>query len=119
MAAILHFAKWPPFWAPMMKVITFIMGALGAWMFSNRLRLNSTKTQFIWLGTRQQLQARLGMAALSVAFPLLTFSSPVRDLGVTLDCELTFATHINLLSRDRFHLDIFHHSFQIGNECIR
>src|SRR6218665_2185191 len=77
-----------------MQVMTFIMGALEAWMSSNRLRLNSAKTQFIWLGTRQQL-ARLDMAALSAAFPLLTFSSAVRDLGVTLDCELTFSTHIN------------------------
>src|SRR6218665_1608726 len=43
------------------------------------------------------------MAALSDAFPLLTFSSAVRDLGVTLGCQLTFATHINLLSRDCFY----------------
>src|SRR6218665_383541 len=56
------------------QVMTFIMGAFGAWMSSNRLRLNSAKTQFIWLGTRQQL-AHLDMAALSAAFPLLTFSS--------------------------------------------
>src|SRR6218665_1875304 len=79
--------------------MTFIMGAIEAWMSSNRLRLNSAKTQFIWLGNRQQL-ARLDMAALSAAFPLLTFSSAVRDLGVTLDSELTFSTQINLLSRD-------------------
>src|SRR6218665_1367396 len=56
----------------------------------------------IWLGTRQQL-AHLDMAALSAAFPLLTFSSAVWDLGVTLDCELNFSTHINLLSRDCFY----------------
>src|SRR6218665_1332303 len=71
-------------------------------MSSNRLRLNSAKTQFIWLGTRQQL-ARLDMTALSDAFPLLAFSSAVRDLDVTLDCQLTFATHINLLNRDCFY----------------
>jgi len=82
--------------------MTFIMGALEAWRSSNRLRLTSTKTQFIWLGTRQQL-ARLDMAALSAAFPLLIFSSAVCDLGVTLDCELTFATHINFLSHDCFY----------------
>src|SRR6218665_11586 len=69
------------------QVTTFIMGALEAWMSSNRLRLNSAKTQFIWLGTRQQL-ARLDKAALSAAFPLLTYSSAVRDLSVTLDCAL-------------------------------
>lgn len=71
-------------------------------MSSNRLRLNSAKTQFIWLGTRQQL-AKLDMPALATAFPLFTFSSVVRDLGVTLDRELTFAPHINLLSRDCFY----------------
>src|SRR6218665_1035129 len=87
------------------RVMSSIMRALETWMSPNRLRLNSAKTQFIWLGTRQQL-SRLDMAALSDAFPLLTFSSAVRDLGVTLDCQLTFATHathINLLSRDCFY----------------
>src|SRR6218665_43128 len=79
-----------------------VMRALETWMSSNRLRLNSAKTQFIWLGTRQQL-ARLDMAALSDAIPLLTFCSAVRDLDVTLDCELTFSTHINLFSRDCFY----------------
>src|SRR6218665_313744 len=71
-------------------------------MSSNRLRLNSAKNQFLWLGTRQPL-ALLDMAALSAAFPLLTFSSAMRDLGVTLDCELTFSTYVNLLSHDCFY----------------
>ena len=31
------------------------MEVLGSWVSSNRLRLNPLKTQFIWLGTRQQL----------------------------------------------------------------
>src|ERR1700735_3773611 len=35
--------------------MSLIMGALESWMSSNRLRLNSSKTQLIWLGTRQQL----------------------------------------------------------------
>src|SRR5688572_16376932 len=39
------------------------MEALEAWMSSNRLRLNSSKTQFIWLGTRQQL-AKIDLEAL-------------------------------------------------------
>ena len=39
------------------------------------------------------------MTALTAAFPHFVFSSVVRDLGVTLDQELTFAPHIHLLSR--------------------
>src|SRR6218665_1636085 len=37
------------------RAMSIAMDALGTWMSSNRLRLNSLKTKFIWLGTRQQL----------------------------------------------------------------
>src|SRR6218665_1049704 len=36
-------------------------------------------------------------------FPDFTFSSSVRDLGVTFDSELTFADHISLLTRSCFY----------------
>src|SRR6218665_2623361 len=65
-------------------------------MSSNRLRLNPTKTQFIWFGTRQQL-AKIDLRSLAIKY----FS--VRDLGVTLDQELTFVRHINLLCRSCYY----------------
>ena len=71
-------------------------------MSSNRLRLNPSKTQFIWLGTRQQL-AKLDLCALSTQFPLFTFCTSVRDLGVILDQELTFTQHVNSVSRSCFY----------------
>src|SRR6218665_1500110 len=37
------------------EAISQAIDTLQAWMSSNRLRLNPTKTQFIWFGTRQQL----------------------------------------------------------------
>ena len=76
--------------------------SLGGWMSSNRLRLNPSKTQFIWLGTRQQL-AKLDLCALSTQFPLFTFCTSVRDLGVILDQELTFTQHVNSVSRSCFY----------------
>jgi hypothetical protein len=72
------------------------------WLSSNRLRLNSSKTQYIWLGTRQQL-AKLDLASLSNAFPHISFSSSVRDLGIILDQELSFSKHISTLSRTCFY----------------
>src|SRR6218665_2350601 len=63
-------------------------------MSPNSLRLNPTKTQFIWFG--QQL-AKIDLGLLAIKCPHFTFSSSVRDLGVTLDQELTFVRHINLL----------------------
>lgn len=71
-------------------------------MSSNRLRLNPSKTQFIWFGTRQQL-SKIDMDSLALEFPQFTFSSSVKDLGVTLDQELTFTRHINLLCRDCYY----------------
>src|SRR6218665_2495749 len=59
------------------QAMTLATGALVAWMSSNRLRLNPSKTQYIWLGTRQQL-AKLDLAAMAVRFPhysLLTYCS--------------------------------------------
>src|SRR6218665_633673 len=61
-----------------------------------------TDTQYIWLGTRQQL-AKLDLAAMALRFPHIAFSLTVRDLGLTLDQQLTFAPHINRLCRDFYY----------------
>src|SRR6218665_2966707 len=63
---------------------------LEMWMASNRLCLNPAKTKFIWLGTQQQL-AKLDLTDISSQFPNYAFASSVRDLGVILDQELSFA----------------------------
>src|SRR6218665_298631 len=76
--------------------------ALETWTASNRLCLNPAKTKFMWLGTPQQL-AKLNLIDLSAEFPNYTFSSSVRDLGIILDQALTFAPHLNRLSRDCFY----------------
>lgn len=57
------------------------MDVLALWMSSNRLRLNASKTLFIWFSTRQQL-AKLDFGALAAdaEFPFLAFSTTVRDL---------------------------------------
>src|SRR6218665_2299993 len=67
-------------------------------MSSNRLSLNSAKTQLIWFGTPQQL-LKLDHALLSDRFPHLAFHTTLRDLGVTLDSALTFSQHISNLTR--------------------
>ena len=71
------------------------------WMSSNRLRLNATKTQFIWFGTRQQL-AKRDLTSLASISPPLVSNDPVRNLGVLLDSELTMDAHIKQLCRSCF-----------------
>src|SRR6218665_1226701 len=69
------------------------LNALNAWMSSNRLFLNPQKPQYIWFGTRQQLD-KLDLAAWSLEFPTSVFSTSVRDLGVIpVDQELSFVEH--------------------------
>ena len=71
-------------------------------MASNRLLLNPSKTQFIWLGGRRQLTS-LDMHLLAQTFPHTAFSHTVRDLGVTLDQELSFSQHVNLVTRSCYY----------------
>ena len=63
------------------------------WMSSNRLKLNADKTEFIWLGTRQQL-AKVTVLPLLVKDQLITPLDKVRDLGVIIDGELTMERHV-------------------------
>src|ERR1700733_9990657 len=76
--------------------------ALAVWMFSNRLKLKPSKTQYIWFGTRAQLQ-NLDLPSLSAEFPDITFLTKVRNLGVILDQELSFAPHIASLTRSCYY----------------
>src|SRR6218665_2295803 len=74
--------------ASAIRTISHATDALNAWMSSNRLLLNPQKTQYIWLGPRQQLD-KLDSESLSAEFPTFLFSTSVRDLGVILDQELS------------------------------
>ena len=64
------------------------------WMSSKRLKLNADKTEFIWLGTRQQLQ-KISRQPLTVGGANVTSVGKVRDLGVMVDEELKMAAHVN------------------------
>src|SRR6218665_446074 len=77
---------------------------LAFWMSSNRLRLNPLKTQYIWLGTRQQL-AKLDLVSISHEFLPFVFSTctSVIVFWVILDQELSFDEHISSLTRSCFY----------------
>src|SRR6218665_1247130 len=65
--------------AATVRAMNIAMKALGTWTSSNRLRLNSLKTKFSWLGTRQQL-AKLDVATLAAECQHFIFSAVVRDI---------------------------------------
>src|SRR6218665_1357281 len=50
--------------------------ALSAWLASNRLLLNASKTQFIWLGGGRRL-AGVDRSSVAIAFPHICFQDSV------------------------------------------
>ena len=67
------------------------------WMASNWLKLNPDKTQFIILGSRQQL-AKVNCDSIHLDNADIPFSLKVNCLGVILDAELTMLQHIRGLT---------------------
>ena len=62
------------------------------------LKLNTDKTQLIWLGTRQQL-AKLTLTQLQLSTLFVEFDSVVTDLGVVLDNQLSMGPQVTAVSR--------------------
>ena len=88
--------------ASAVRTMSYTTDCLSAWMSSNCLRLSPSKTQYIWIGTRQQLD-KLDLKNLSAEFPTFAFSTSVRNLGVILDQELYFTGHITALTRSCYY----------------
>ena len=63
-------------------------------MSSNRLRLNPSKTELIWLGTSRRLQ-HCGGFNMTVCGADVRPVNCVRDLGVLIDSNMTRSNHVN------------------------
>ena len=66
-------------------------------LLSKRLKLNAHKTDFILLGTRQQL-AKLNLRTIHLCGVNVPVSPTITCLGVLIDSELTFAAHVRRLT---------------------
>ena len=83
--------------------------SIDKWMPSNRLKLNHCKTQFAWFGTRQQLdKIKLWSMILSDSTSIV-ISRVNRDLGVTIDSQLSMESHVNVVLRSCF--------YQLRQQC--
>ena len=71
------------------------------WMRSNRLKLNSDKTQFMWLGSKQQL-AKIETECMQIGEHCIKFSTSAKNLGVTFDPELMMGLLVNNITRSCF-----------------
>ena len=70
-------------------------------MKSDHRHLNSDKTQFIWVGSRQQL-ASVSMTEIVLSGFSIKTSPIVTCLGVKIDAELTLSTHVKQIATGCF-----------------
>ena len=67
------------------------------WMHTNQLKLNDDKTEFILIGTTQQLAKVSRDIAIRVGLDLIPATESAKNLGYHLDSTLNNITHINKL----------------------
>ena len=77
------------------------IASIAEWMFSNRLKLNMDKTEFITFGTRQQLD-KLCFDSITVCNSTIQASSNVRNLGAHLDQELKMKDHVSHVTKSAY-----------------
>ena len=63
--------------------------AVRAWMVADKLKLNEEKTEFMLIGTRQQL-SKVQTDSLLVAGTVVSSVSEARNIGVWFDCKFQF-----------------------------
>ena len=80
--------------ADLMARMSLCIECVASWMSSNRLRLNPSKTELIWLGTSGRLQHCDGFN-MTVCGADVRPVDCVRDLGVLIDSNMTLSNHVN------------------------
>jgi hypothetical protein len=66
---------------------------VAAWMCSNRLQLNSTKTEILWSATSRR-HHQLPQSPLRVGTDQVKPASVIRDLGIYLDADVSMRSHV-------------------------
>ena len=75
-----------------------------SWMSYNYLKLNDEKTEFLILGSRQQLRKlHPDSVFLRIGDTTVYPTASARNLGITFDCAMTMDSHISLASRACFY----------------
>ena len=72
-----------------------------AWMRASQLRLNASKTQVMWLGSRHNLD-RVTVSKVQVLTSTVRVVSSARDLDVVIDSRFTMADYVASVCRSAY-----------------
>jgi hypothetical protein len=79
------------------------LDSLHAWLSSNRLVVNPSKTEFLLVGSNQQ-RAKVTSSSVTFKGSVLSPSLSVRNLGVTFDKDLALTKHISSVCSSSFYI---------------
>ena len=75
------------------------LGNLNKWLISNKLTLNTAKTEYMLIGSRQKLSTLSSQPELSIDNVPIEKVTSVKSLGIFIDENLRLQTHIDKLSK--------------------
>lgn len=78
------------------------VASVESWLRLKRLKLNSSKTEMICLGHKNQI-AKLSLTTINLDGVDIQRSSSIRDLGVIIDEKLSMSEHISKVVRSSFY----------------
>uniref|UniRef100_A0A8K9ULD5 Reverse transcriptase domain-containing protein n=1 Tax=Oncorhynchus mykiss TaxID=8022 RepID=A0A8K9ULD5_ONCMY len=87
--------------APKLPLLEECVSDIRKWMAANFLLLNSDKTEMLVLGPKKQRDLLLNLT-INLNGCTVVSNKTVKDLGVTLDPDLSFEEHIKTISRTAF-----------------
>ena len=90
---------------PTQSSLSHDLEKLSKWLVSNRLTLNATKTEFILIGSEQRSSTLSDTLELSINNVPVEQVSPAKSLGVNVNENLTWHSHINCVKRSRLQLE--------------
>jgi len=85
-----------------LEVMSSCISAIRTWMLQHRLKINDSKTEILFLGSKQQL-AKLSVSELTVGNTNIKAVDKVRDLGIIFDRKLDMKSHISSVCSKGFH----------------
>ena len=86
------------------------LSALHCWLCLNGLSLNPDKSEAIWLSTVQRSRSFTPATSISIAGTSISLSDTLTTLGVTLDKNLTFNSHVSSVCKScNYHIRALRH----------